>query len=351
MNEVVLENNETIRDIDVEGNLAMRTVKWGIIGAGQIAIKFATALNSLDHTELTAIASRDLNKAENFATRFHIRKAYGSYEEIIRDPEIDVIYIGTPHTEHKAHAKLCMEAGKAVLCEKPFTLNYSEAKELVDLAKSCNVFLMEAMWTKFLPATRIVKQWINNKLIGEIKYINISFGFRTEYDPGSRLYNPSLGGGALLDVGVYPISYVIHLMERLPDMISSNAHLGQSKVDELNVITFQYNEGMLASISSAISAVTGNDAVIIGERGRIVIPNFWTAESAEVYDANGKLMDSFFHPFTSNGYVYEAEEVNRCIVEGKKQSDIIPLSDTLAIMKILDEIRANWGLVYPSERK
>jgi predicted dehydrogenase len=328
----------------------MRTVKWGIIGAGQIASKFATALNTLDHTELTAIASRDLVKAKEFATRFHIKKAYGGYEELIRDPEIDVIYIATPHTEHKAHSILCITAGKAVLCEKPFTLNYSEAKELVDLAKSRDVFLMEAMWTKFLPTTRIVKQWIRNKIIGEIKYMNISFGYRTEFDPYSRVFDPKLGGGALLDVGVYPISYAIHLMERLPDKISSNAYIGKSSVDELNVITLLYNEGMIASLSSAITASTGNDAIIIGEKGRIEIPNFWTAESAEVYDANGKLVDSFFHPFTSNGYVYEAEEVNRCILEGKKQSDIIPLNDTLDIMKILDSLRADWGLVYPSER-
>jgi predicted dehydrogenase len=328
----------------------MRTVKWGIIGAGQIASKFATALNSLDHTELTAIASRDLVKAQEFAARFHIKKAYGGYEEIIGDPEIDVIYIATPHTKHKAHAKLCIAAGKAVLCEKPFTLNYLEAKELVDFAKSRDVFLMEAMWTRFLPTTRIVKQWINNKIIGEIRYMNISFGFRTEFDPCSRLFNPELGGGALLDVGVYPISYAIHLMERLPDKISSNAYIGQSGVDELNVINLLYKEGMIASLSSAINAPTGNDAVIIGDKGRIVIPNFWTAESAEVYDSNGKLVDSFFHPFTSNGYVYEAEEVNRCILEGKKQSDIIPLNDTLDIMKILDSLRADWGFVYPSER-
>ena len=327
----------------------MNTVKWGIIGAGQIASKFATALNSLDHAELTAIASRDLQRAKEFAGRFCIKKAYGSYEEMLRDSEIDVIYIGTPHTEHKAHARLCIEAGKGVLCEKPFTLNYSEAKELVTLAESNNVFLMEAMWTKFLPATRIVKQWISNKVIGEVKYMNMSFGFRAEFDPDSRLFNPRLGGGALLDVGVYPLSYVIYLMGRLPDKISSNAYIGKSNVDELNVITLQYKEGMLASISSAISAATGNDAVIIGDKGRIVIPNFWTAESAEVYDAGGKLVDTFFHPFTTNGYVYEAEEVNRCMLEGKKQSDIIPLNDTLDIIRIMDEIRADWGLIYPSE--
>ncbi len=327
----------------------MRKVKWGIIGAGNIAVKFATALNSLDHTELTAIASRDKTKAQTFADRFHIKKAYGSYEELVSDPEIDVIYIATPHTEHRNHTKLCIEAGKAVLCEKPFALNEIEARDMVDAAKNKNVFLMEAMWTKFLPVTKIVKQWISNKIIGEIKYINISFGFRTEFDPSSRLYDPKLGGGALLDVGVYPISYVIQLMGRLPDKISSNAYIGKSRVDEMNVISFQYNEGMMANISSAINAVTGDEAVIIGEKGRIVVPNFWTAESAEVYDETGKLIDSFFHPFTSNGYVYEAEEVNRCILEDKKQSDVIPHHDTLDIMRLLDDLRADWGLVYPSE--
>ncbi|MDF2485343.1 MAG: oxidoreductase domain protein [Herbinix sp.] len=327
----------------------MRTVKWGIIGAGQISSKFATALNSLDHTEVTAIASRDPIKAREFASRFHIKKAYGSYEEMLMDSEIDVIYIGTPHTEHKANAELCISHGKAVLCEKPFTLNYPEAQMLVDFARSSNVFLMEAMWTKFLPTTRIVKQWISNKVIGDIKFINISFGFRTEFDPFNRLFNPALGGGALLDVGVYPLSYVIYLMDRLPDKVVSSAHIGQSGVDEVNVINLQYHDGMIVNVSSAISVATGNDAVIIGDKGRIVIPNFWTAESAEVYDTNGKLVDTFFHPFTANGYVYEAEEVNRCILEGKKQSDIIPLNDTLNIMKLLDGIRAEWGLVYPSE--
>ena len=327
----------------------MRIVKWGIIGAGNIAVKFATALNSLDHTEITAIASRDMTKAQNFADRFHIKKAYGSYEELVDDPEIDVIYIATPHTEHRNHTKLCIEAGKAVLCEKPFALNEIEARDMFEAAQNKNVFLMEAMWTKFLPVTKIVKQWISNKIIGEIKYINISFGFRAEFDPNSRLYDPKLGGGALLDVGVYPISYVIHLMGRLPDKIRSNAYIGKSKVDEMNVITFQYNEGMMANISSAINAATGDEAVIIGEKGRIVVPNFWTAESAEVYDETGKLIDSFFHPFTSNGYVYEAEEVNRCILEDKKQSDVIPHNDTLDIMRLLDDLRADWGLVYPSE--
>jgi predicted dehydrogenase len=328
----------------------MKTVKWGIIGAGRISSTFATALNSLDNTELVAIASRDMEKAKEFADRFHIKKAYSSYDEIVKDPEIDVIYIGTLHTEHKANTELCIMNGKSVLCEKPFTINHKETEYLINLAKKNKVFLMEAMWTKFLPATKVVKKWLQEKIIGEVKYFNLSFGYQAEFDINSRIFNPDLAGGALLDVGVYLISYVIYMMDKLPDHVASSAFLGRSNVDETNVIAFSYNEGVMADLSSSITANTGNDAVIIGEKGKIVVPSFWRAESAEVYDQKGKLIDKFLLPFTSNGYVYEAEEVNCCIREGKLESDVIPLQDTLNVMKIMDEMRATWGLKYPQER-
>ena len=328
----------------------MKTIKWGIIGSGRIASIFAKALNSLDHTELVAISSRDLDRATEFANRFHIKNAYGSYEELVKDPEIDVIYIATPHTEHKANAALCITHGKAVLCEKPFTLNQQEAQYLISLAKEHKVFLMEAMWTKFLPTTKVVKNWIKDKIIGEVKYFNVSFGYATEFDLNSRVYNPKVAGGALLDVGVYSIAYVIHMMDKLPDQVVSSAYLGKSNVDEMNVIAFRFNEGVLADLSSAISANTGKDAVIIGDKGKIIVPNFWTAESAELYDDKGNLIDAFLLPFTVNGYVYEAEEVNRCIREGKIESEVIPLQDTLDIIKIMDGMRAEWGLTYPQEQ-
>lgn len=327
----------------------MQLIRWGIIGAGHISSKFATALNSIENVELTAIASRDLSKAEQFAERFQVKKAYGSYEELVKDPEIDVIYIGTPHTEHKMNAELCIDHGKAVLCEKPFTVNQKEADQLIAKAKQNNVFLMEAMWTKFLPATKAVKQWIESDAIGKVKYINISFGFQAEFNPKSRLFDPNLAGGALLDVGIYPITYVVHMMGSLPDEIVSSAYLGKSNVDEIDVIAMKYKEGILADISCAVSANTGDTAIIIGDNGKIVVPKFWSAQSAELYDNNGKQIDTFSHLFTSNGYEYEAEEVNHCLREGKTQSEIIPLNNTLDIIKIMDTIRTNWGLVYPTE--
>lgn len=328
----------------------MKTVKWGIIGAGRISSTFATALNSLEHTELVAVASRDLTRAQEFANKFQVKKTYNSYEELVKDPEIDVVYIGTPHTEHKANTALCITNGKAVLCEKPFTVNQKETQELIALAKEHKVFLMEGMWTKFLPTTKVVKQWIKDKIIGEVKYFNISFGYRTPYDITNRVYNPEVAGGALLDVGVYPITYVIHMMDKLPDQVVSSAYLGRSGVDDTNAIIFRYDNGVLANLCSSVASDTGKEAVIIGDKGKIVVPNFWSAESAELYDDTGKVIDAFFLPFTSNGFVYEAEEVNQCIREGRLESNALPLQDTLDIMKIMDDIRADWGLVYPQER-
>ncbi|MBB2182473.1 Gfo/Idh/MocA family oxidoreductase [Lachnospiraceae bacterium MD1] len=327
----------------------MKVVKWGIIGPGSIASSFATALASMEHTEITAVASRSIDRAKEFAERFHVKKAYGSYEELVNDPEIDVVYIGTPHSEHKAHAALCISNKKSVLCEKPITINQEDAKYLINLAREHRVFLMEAMWTKFLPVTKTVKQWLNDKVIGEIKYMNISFGFQNAFDAKSRLFNPDLAGGALLDVGIYPISYAIHLMGKLPDQVVGSAYLGKSNVDEMNVISFVYNEGVMASLSSAISTNTGCYAVIIGDKGRIEVPEFYGADTAMRYDEQGTLVERFHHKHPSNGYVYEAEEVNRCIREGKMESDIIPLRDTLDIMKIMDDLRSSWGLQYPQE--
>ncbi len=328
----------------------MKTIKWGIIGTGIIASAFAEALNSLDNIEVTGVASRDLARARGFADRFHIRKAYASYEELASDPEIEVVYIATPHTEHKDNAALCIKNGKAVLCEKPITINQKETQHIIDLAKEHNVFLMEAMWTKFLPTTKVVKKWLNSNAIGNIRCIKADFGYRSEYDLNHRLFNPKLAGGALLDVGIYPITYTIHMMERLPDEIISRAVMGKSHVDDINTIIFNYKGGVIAQLSSSVAVEMGRDAVILGDKGKIVIPNFWMADHAKRYDIKGNLVEEFSEPFAVNGYVYEAQEVNSCLREGKKESTVVPLKDTMDIMKIMDELRTEWGLIYPQEQ-
>jgi len=327
----------------------VKTIKWGIIGAGRIAATFATALKAIDDVTLVAIASRDLERAKEFAERFHIEKAYGNYKELVEDFEIDVIYIATPHSEHKANAILCITNGKAVLCEKPFTVNRQEAQFLIDLAKEHNVFLMEAMWTKFLPVTQVVKNWIKDERIGEVNHVNINMSYKAKFDINSRLFNPDTAGGALLDIGVYPITYVIHLLNKLPDQVVSSAIIGESHVDEQNAIIFRYTEDILATLNLSISAEIGNEAIIIGDKGKIVIPTFWKAESAELFDEDGNLFETISIPFKCNGYEFEAEEVNRCLREGRKESEENPLSDTLNIIKVMDDIRADWGLKYPQE--
>lgn len=328
----------------------MKTIKWGIMGTGFIASTFATALTAMEHTELAAVASRDIDRAKEFAERFRTSKAYGSYEELAKDPEIDVIYIATPHTEHKANATLCITNKKAVLCEKPFTLNQKDTQALITLAREYDVFLMEAMWTKFLPVTKTVKQWIKEKKIGEVKCLQVSFGFHLDFDPNHRLYNPALGGGALLDLGVYPITYAIYMMDnRLPDEVNSYAHMSKSNVDETNVISFKYKEGVLAQLTSSLVMNPDNQAVILGDQGRIVVPSFWMADKAYAYNLQGELIDTAKEDNIPNGYIHEAYEVNQCLREGKKESAIVPLEDTLEIMKVMDQLRSSWGLSYPNE--
>lgn len=328
----------------------MKEIKWGIIGSGTIASTFATALNSMEDTRLVGVASRNIIKAKEFTKRFQIEKAYGSYEELVKDEEIDVIYIATPHSEHKANAELCIKNGKAVLCEKPFTINVLESEYLISLAREHKVFIMEAMWTKLLPTTIKVKQWIKDGRIGKVRHIRASFGYKSPFDPDHRLYNPNLAGGALLDVGIYPITYVVHMMDRLPDEIISGAQFGKTKIDEQNVIIMKYNDGVLADLSSSIAAETGYDAMISGEDGWIVVPKFWSAEEAHLYNSKKELVESFNKPHHENGYEYEAYEVNKCLREGKLESDKLPHKDTLDVMRIMDDIRAEWGLEYPQER-
>ena len=288
----------------------MKTIRWGIIGTGAIANKFAEVLNSLDDVELLAVASRKQETANAFAREYGVKRAYASYEELAKDSDLDVVYIATPHSEHKENAALCIKNGKAVLCEKAFTLNQEETEYLISLAREHKVFLMEAMWTKFMPTTFQVKKWIEEKRIGKVKHIRANFGYYNEFDINSRLFDPNTAGGALLDAGIYPITYAIHMLGKLPKSIKSSAIIGASNVDEQNVIILEFEDGTLADLSSAVTAELGKDAVIIGDKGRIEIPNFFFAQMAELYDAEGKLVDKFEEDFVINGYEYEAMEVN-----------------------------------------
>lgn len=332
----------------VSNSAINKKVNWGIMGTGWIADRFASDLQYVTNGEVVAVGSRTIENASKFAENMNIPIAYGSYEELVTDPNIDVIYIGTPHPFHIEHVTLALQAGKSVLCEKPFTVNAAELEKLIELAREKNVFMMEAMWTRFLPAIVKVREWIQQGCIGEVKQVRAEFGFQSEWNPQGRLLNPELGGGALLDAGIYPISFAAMIFGAEPIHISSTAEIGQTGVDEHFTALLDYGSGQAALLSGAVRLALNNDAYIYGTKGHIHIPTFLYANEAtlQVNDEDAQL---FTAPRSSHGYAYEAEEVGRLILDGQKESSVISLDESLNIIRILDKMREQWGLKYPFE--
>jgi dihydrodiol dehydrogenase / D-xylose 1-dehydrogenase (NADP) len=323
-------------------------IRWGILGTGKIAHSFTQDLKLIESAQVVAVGSRTLEKAAQFAGEFDIPHAFGSYEELANASEVDVVYIGTPHSLHRENAKACFHGGKAVLCEKPFTINAGEAAEVIETARGAKRYLMEAMWTRFLPVIVKVRQWLAQGVIGEIRMLKSDFCFRSEWNPESRLLNPALGGGALLDVGIYPVSLASMIFGGPPDRITSRAHLGVTGVDEQNALIFEYENGALALLSSSVRTHTLKDTYIYGTDGFIHIPNCWSPRSASLWK-NETPVETYVAPFIGNGYSYEAAAVMADIRAGKLENNLMPLIETLTIMETLDQIRAQWGLRYPSE--
>jgi predicted dehydrogenase len=326
-----------------------KKIRWGILGTGGIAKKFAEGLQILPEADLVAVGSRAADTAERFARAFAIPHQHSSYDELANDPDVDVVYIATPHPFHMENTILCLKAGKAVLCEKPFAINADQAQQMVNVAGTEKLFLMEAMWTRFLPIIVKVRQWLANELIGRVRMVTADFGFRADWNPKHRLFNPELGGGALLDIGVYCVSMSSMVFGQPPAKITGMAHMGQTGVDEQSAMVLGYGDGQLASLSCAVRTQTPQQALIVGTKGMIRIHSpFWRATTATI-SIEGKENETIKMPFESNGFEYEAGEVMKCLRTGKLESDIMPLNETLAIMKTMDEIRAQWGLKYPME--
>ena len=325
-----------------------KKTRWGILGPGTISQKFATGLKAVSDAEITAVGSRDLQRANAFADTFSIPHRHGNYTDLAHNPDVDVIYVATPHPFHKECAMLCLEAGKAVLCEKPLTVNAEQAEEMIACARQNNQFLMEAMWTRFLPVIVKVREWLADGAIGEPRLLTADKGSRqtlsTETLEG-RLFNPELGGGGLLDVGVYTIA-LAYMVFGAPSMITSLAHIGETNVDEQASILLGYDAGQIANLFCAIRTETSKEARIIGTKGAIHIPEFWQATSATLI-RTGRDPLHIEMPFIGNGYENQAIEVINCLREGKLESDVMPLDESLSIMKTMDTIRFQWGLKYP----
>ena len=363
-------------------------IQWGILGTGQIAKQFAVGLSSVNDAQLSAVGARDKAKAEAFSKQYDVPRSYGSFEDLLAEPDIDVVYIATPHHVHRDHCVMALEAGKSVLCEKPFTVNATQAREVIELAREKNLFCMEAMWMRFLPAMRQLTDLLKNGEIGEPHLLRADFGIPFEFNPSGRVFNKALAGGALLDLGVYPVSLSYQLFGP-PVEIMATANIGESGVDETSTVVLKHAAGQISTLRSSIRYEITPEAVVVGSKGSIEIdspiyrPHKIRVKKSSlvppVTDAGGRpsslkklilkmpaLQKIALHlesyrtpfsrsvktrtiPFVGNGYNYQVEAVNQCLREGKISSDIMPLNETLGVIEIMDEIRQQWGLQYAGE--
>lgn len=325
----------------------MKTIRWGILGAGKIAHKFAGDLRLVADSQLVAIASRDADKAHAFAAAFEIPQVFTSYTAMLESPDVDVVYVATPHGLHHAHVMLCLQHRKAVLCEKAFALNRRQAEEMIGLARQQGVFLMEAFWTRFLPQFQQVQDMIQQDTIGEVRLVQADFGFHPDVPVPQRLYDPKLGGGALLDIGIYPVFLAQTLLGK-PTAIQALMTPFSTGVDEQCVIIMQFASGAVASLTCTLSAFTPVEAMIAGTRGRIHLRNRFHNAVSEIELAIGKEKPTpIASPReTGYGYQFEARHVVTCLQQGLTESPLWSHAHTLDLLDTLDAIRAACGITY-----
>ncbi|HET6723532.1 MAG TPA: Gfo/Idh/MocA family oxidoreductase [Chitinophagaceae bacterium] len=326
-------------------------IRWAILGCGRIARKFAADLRLVDDAELTAIASRNKETLELFAKDFPCRHLHNSYEGLVTNKEVDVIYVATPHSHHYEHTILCLNHNKAVLCEKAFAINSRQAIEMVKTAKERKVFLMEALWTKFLPHYKKLQELLQQKILGDLKSVLINFGFNTAGNPAQRLFDPSLGGGTLLDIGVYNVFMTMSILGK-PDFIEAIMTPASTGVDEQIAVLFKYKSGAMAQLFSSFATNLPTQAEINGTGGCITL-------TSRFYEPSAAIQLSKKVPYEREiiavekeggfGYQYEARHVNECLKKGLIESPVMTHADTLVLMEVLDTIRIKAGIKYPAD--
>jgi predicted dehydrogenase len=324
-------------------------IRWGILATGGIAAKFTEDLARLPDAEVAAVGSRSLAAAEAFAATHGIPRAYGAWQELAADPDVDVVYVATPHSAHHAATTICLNAGKAVLCEKPFTLDVATTQDLISLARSRGLFLMEAMWMRTNPAIRRIAELVADGAIGEVRHIAADFGLAGPFPPGHRLRAPELGGGALLDLGVYPVTFA-HLFLGPPQYVTAWASLLPEGTDENTGIVLGYPGGAVATLHCGLQGETGQRATITGTDGRVELPRGFFHPDRFTVVRGGEVTETLM-PLEGNGMGHEAEEVMRCLRAGRLESPVIPLDATLEVMSTLDAIRSQIGVVYPAPQR
>lgn len=320
----------------------------GIMGSGNIAGIMADTIRRMKNVKLYAVGSRTQVKADAFAGKYGCKKAYGSYEELVQDKKIDLIYIATPHSEHYENAKLCILNGKPVLCEKAFTVNAKQAQELVNLAREKEVFLAEAMWIRYMPMATKIQEVLGSGVLGELKTLTANLGYAIDQVP--RLSDPALAGGALLDVGVYPLNFAAMLFGHSIDHIDGVCTYNPNGVDEQNSMTIRYSDGKVAILNSSMVSVSDRQGIVYGTKGYAIIDNINCFEEIRVYDASGKQLASYKAPKHISGYEYEVEAALQAIERKELECVQMPHSETIRMMKLMDELRRQWGIFYPMEK-
>ena len=322
---------------------------WGVIGPGRIAHRFADALTVVDHSKLYAVASRDEDRAKSFAEQYGAPTVYTQYEQMVNDPNVDGIYIATPHRFHFDQALLCLSAKKPLLCEKPLTVNAQQTAQLIEASTSHQTFLMEALWSRFLPVYQQAKAWISEGKIGDILHVTSQFGFKFPHDLNDRIYNEALAGGILLDGGVYNIAMTQWILEQLtPTQIQATGVIGPSGVDESLMANLMYSDGVWSQFNCSIKSTLRNELTIHGTEGHIIIhPMFWDTTKATLKNEEGEFIVT--KPFDKNGFEYQIREVMSCVEAGSIESSVMPHGHSLANMQVMDEIRQQLGLVYSFE--
>ena len=324
------------------------TINWGILAPGRIAHKFVHDLKLVAGARLLAVGSRSLDRARAFAAEHGAVHAFGSYEALLECPGLDVVYIASPHTGHFEHTMMCLERGIAVLCEKPFAMNTSEVQKMVDCARANGVFLMEAIWTRFIPCFEEAMRMANEGYIGALKTIRADFGFKANFPPEHRVFNPALGGGALLDVGIYTIFLATWLWGK-PERIKATAVKNAQGSDDSCAMIFEYADNRLAILDCSLVVKTEIEAYIYGETGTMRLHNRFINPQELSLSFYEKSSEHFHLPLTGHGYYHEVIEVNDCLRQGRTESQKLPLDFSLLLMETLDLVRREVGIVYPTD--
>ena len=325
----------------------MKKIKFGILATGNIANSMAKAVQDLDDVECYAAASRSFERAKDFADKWGFENAYGSYEELVEDSEVDLIYVASPHSHHYSHAKLCLEHGKHVLLEKAFTVNSAQAEELIALAKDKGLLLAEAFWPRYMPTRKILDDLIEQGTIGEVQAVTAEFGAPLSHI--ERMWNPELAGGALLDLGVYSINFALQIFTSQVKQIRSDAVMSELGVDQMNGITLKFEDGKVAVLHSNMMACMRNRGVVYGDKGYIELYELNNPKTIRVFNEKKELTASYPAPEQVNGYEYEVLACVKAIRNGRVECEEMPHSETLRLMNILDEIRRQWNFVLPCE--